>query len=174
MTKLWQCFIHVAYSPSGTRLGCCYYSLFALTVDTKIEVLCFYVFKFHEVYPTVLTYNLWTFIRHKLQFKMKKPDQPIKKQKIFMPQHLAAHLANATNNEGLVDESSSLSKSLIGGSMNTCKMRVSSFIWNERVVQGLLQFLLNLLFLAIYSSFSCLTLTFFCRKCCDCSSQVSN
>ncbi|PNY13724.1 protein FAM48A, partial [Trifolium pratense] len=74
------------------------------------------------------------FDRHKLQFKMKKPDQPIKKQNTYTPQHLAAHLANA--NEGLVDESSSLSKSLIGGSMNTCKMRVSSFIWNERVVQG--------------------------------------
>ncbi|XP_058743756.1 protein PHYTOCHROME-DEPENDENT LATE-FLOWERING isoform X1 [Vicia villosa] len=74
--------------------------------------------------------------RHQLHFKPKKPDQPIKKQNTYSSQRVAAHLANATNNEGLIDESSSLSKSLLGGSMNACKMRVLSFIWNERVVQG--------------------------------------
>lgn len=114
------------------------------------------------------------FYRHQLHFKPKKPDQPIKKQNTYSSQRVAAHLANATNNEGLIDESSSLSKSLLGGSMNACKMRVLSFIWNERVVQGLLQLLLSLLFLIMYSFFSCLTLTFFYRKCHKFSSQVSN
>lgn len=74
--------------------------------------------------------------RHKLHFKMKKPDQLIKKQNTYAPQRVAAHLANAANNEGLIDDSSSLSKSLVGGSMNASKMRVLSFRWNERVVQG--------------------------------------
>ncbi|XP_024639889.1 protein PHYTOCHROME-DEPENDENT LATE-FLOWERING [Medicago truncatula] len=74
--------------------------------------------------------------RHKLHSKMENPDPPIEKQNTYAPQHVAFHLANATNNEGLIDESSSLSKSLIVGSMNECKMRVLSFIWNERVVKG--------------------------------------
>ncbi|AET01824.2 protein PHYTOCHROME-DEPENDENT LATE-FLOWERING isoform X2 [Medicago truncatula] len=74
--------------------------------------------------------------RHKLHFKMKKPDQLIKKQNTYAPQRVAAHLSNAANNEGLIDDSCSLSKSLTGGSMNACKMRVLSFRWNERVVQG--------------------------------------
>jgi hypothetical protein len=141
---------------------------FGLTVDTKIEMLGSYVFKFHEVNFTNLTYNLLTFIRHKLHFKMKKPDQLIKKQNTYAPQRVAAHLANAANNEGLIDDSSSLSKSLVGGSMNASKMRVLSFRWNERVVQGLLQFLLNLLFLAICSSFYSMSDTHFLlyRKCC--------
>jgi hypothetical protein len=71
---------------------------------------------------------------------MNKPDPPIEKQNTYAPHHVAFHLANATNNEGLIDESNSLSKSPIVGSMNECKMRVLSFIWNQRVVQGLLQF----------------------------------
>lgn len=97
------------------------------------------VFKFSEVYFTVLTYNLWTSIRHRLNLKKNKVDNHVtKKQSTYSPQRVAAHLANATNNEGLIEESSSLSKSLVGGSMNVCKMRVLSFCLPERVVQGVL------------------------------------
>ena len=71
---------------------------------------------------------VWTSIRHQLNFKKNKVDDyPIKKQNPYAQNNLAALLANATNNEGLPEESISLSKSLIGGSMNACKMRILTF-----------------------------------------------
>jgi len=97
---------------------------------------------------------------------MNKPDPPIEKQNTYAPQHMAFHLANATNNEGLIDESNSLSKSPIVGSIKECKMRVLSFIWNQRVVQGLLQFC-SISCSWQYSSFSSMSDTLFVyRKCC--------
>jgi len=98
---------------------------------------------------------------------MNKLDPPIEKQNTYARQHVAFHLANATNNEGLIDESGSLSKSLIVGSMNEYKMRVLSFIWNQGVVRGLLQFFAQSPVLGnIVLSLPCLTLIFFYRKCC--------
>lgn len=76
-------------------------------------------------------------MRHQLNFKKNKgEDYHIKKQNTYSPQHLTALIANATNNEGLIEESISLSKSLVGGSMNMCKMRILTFCLPERVVQG--------------------------------------
>ncbi|KAG4379569.1 hypothetical protein GLYMA_16G010400v4 [Glycine max] len=78
-------------------------------------------------------------MRHQLNFKKNKVDDyPIKKQNPYVPNNLSALLANAnaTNNEGLPEESISISKSLIGGSMNACKMRILNFCVPERVVQG--------------------------------------
>ncbi|RYQ89008.1 hypothetical protein Ahy_B09g095877 isoform C [Arachis hypogaea] len=75
----------------------------------------------------------------RLQLNLKKnksDDYPIRKQNTYSPQHLSAFLANPNNNEGLIEETSSLSKSLIGGSMNVCKMRALSFCLPERVLQG--------------------------------------
>lgn len=60
----------------------------------------------------------------------------MKKQNAFVTQHITPHLANSTSNEGVIDDSISLSKSLIGGSMNACKMRIITFCVPERVVQG--------------------------------------
>lgn len=88
----------------------------------------------------VFLHMVWTSTRHQLNVKKTKGDDQnnIKKQKrTYAPQHLAALIANASNNEGLIEESISLSKSLMGGSMNVCKMRILSFFVHERVLQGL-------------------------------------
>ncbi|RDX84764.1 hypothetical protein CR513_34133, partial [Mucuna pruriens] len=76
-------------------------------------------------------------MRHQLNKKNKGDDYHIKKQNTYSPQHLAMHIANATNNEGLIEEPVSLSKSLVGGSMNAHKMRILSFCMPEHVVQGI-------------------------------------
>ncbi|TKY64234.1 hypothetical protein E2542_SST14127 [Spatholobus suberectus] len=76
-------------------------------------------------------------MRHQLNLKKNKGDDyHIKKQNTYSPQLLAAYIANATTNEGVIEDSNSLSKSLTGGSMNACKMRILSFCVPERVVQG--------------------------------------
>ncbi|KAL2336399.1 hypothetical protein Fmac_010845 [Flemingia macrophylla] len=76
-------------------------------------------------------------MRHQLNFKKNKgEDYPIKKQNTYSTHQITALIANATNNEGLIEESISLSKSLVGGSMNMCKMRILTFCLPERVVQG--------------------------------------
>lgn len=80
-------------------------------------------------------------LRHKLNCKKNKVDDyHIGKPNSYSAQHLAAHLANVTNNEDFKDEPcpKPLSKSLVGGSMNICKTRVINFFQRERVVQGLL------------------------------------
>ena len=87
-------------------------------------------------------YTVWTSVRHQLNLKKNKADDySIRKQNTYSPQPLAAYLANATNNEGLIDETCSLSKSLIGGSVNVCKMRALTFWLPERVFQGLFEIL---------------------------------
>ncbi|KAE9595880.1 hypothetical protein Lal_00030581 [Lupinus albus] len=76
-------------------------------------------------------------MRHQLNLKKNKSDDyPTRKQTMYSAQHLGACLSNATNNDGIMDETNSLSKSLMGGSMNVCKMRYLSFFFPERVVQG--------------------------------------
>ncbi|KAF7843627.1 protein PHYTOCHROME-DEPENDENT LATE-FLOWERING isoform X1 [Senna tora] len=76
-------------------------------------------------------------MRHQLNCKKNKVDDyPIKKKNSYSPQHLSLCLSNASNNEGLKDETKSLSKSLVGGSMNVSKVRVLTFLLPERVVQG--------------------------------------
>ncbi|CAL0307891.1 unnamed protein product [Lupinus luteus] len=76
-------------------------------------------------------------MRHQINSKKNKGDDyPMRKQNTFSPQLLVACLSNAMSNDGIIDETSSLSKSLTGGSMNVCKMRHLSFFFPERVVQG--------------------------------------
>ncbi|KAI4355402.1 hypothetical protein L6164_004181 [Bauhinia variegata] len=77
-------------------------------------------------------------MRHQLNCKKNKVDDyPIRKQN-YSPQLLANYLSNTSNGEDLKDDASSrsLSKSLVGGSMNVCKIRVLNFVLPERVVQG--------------------------------------
>ncbi|XP_028752169.1 protein PHYTOCHROME-DEPENDENT LATE-FLOWERING isoform X2 [Neltuma alba] len=76
-------------------------------------------------------------MRHQLNCKKNKVDDcPIRKQNSYSPQHVAVCLANASSNEGFKDDTKSLSKSLVGGSMNVSKIRILSFWLPERVVQG--------------------------------------
>ncbi|XP_014516407.1 uncharacterized protein LOC106774088 isoform X1 [Vigna radiata var. radiata] len=76
-------------------------------------------------------------MRHQLNFKKNRvEDFQMKKQNAYVTTHIAPHIANSTNNEGVIDDSISLSKSLIGGSMNACKMRIITLCVPERVVQG--------------------------------------
>ncbi|KAK7275550.1 hypothetical protein RIF29_16669 [Crotalaria pallida] len=76
-------------------------------------------------------------MRHQLNVKKNKGDDyPMRKQNTYSTQLLTEYFSNAMNNDGIIDESSSLSKSLVGGSMNVCKLRHLSFIFPERVVQG--------------------------------------
>jgi len=65
----------------------------------------------------------------------------MKKQNVYVTSPIAPYIASSTSSEGVIDDSISLSKSLIGGSMNACKMRILTFCVPERVVQGLYQFL---------------------------------
>ncbi|KAK4269052.1 hypothetical protein QN277_022257 [Acacia crassicarpa] len=75
--------------------------------------------------------------RHKLNCKKNKvEDYLIRKQNSYSPQNVAVRLAEAFSNEGLNDDTKSLSKSLVGGSMNVSKIRISSFWLPERVLQG--------------------------------------
>uniref|UniRef100_A0A6N2MU29 Uncharacterized protein n=1 Tax=Salix viminalis TaxID=40686 RepID=A0A6N2MU29_SALVM len=77
--------------------------------------------------------------RHQLnRQKNKVDDYPIKKSKTYSPQHLSLHLSNSTSNEEFKNDTNAtqLSKSLVGGNMNICKMRFMDFIITEGVLQG--------------------------------------
>lgn len=105
-----------------------------------------YVIKFYQAYFFVLTYNVLISVRHQLNCKKNKVDDyPIRKLNSYSPQNLAVCLSNASSNEGLKDETKSLSRSLVGGSMNVSKIRVLTFWLPERVVQGMLKYLVSLL-----------------------------
>ncbi|KAJ7951479.1 Transcription factor SPT20-like [Quillaja saponaria] len=79
-------------------------------------------------------------MRHQLNCKKNKiDDHLVRKPNMYSYQRLSAHLSNASNNnEDLKDDACarSLSKSLVGGSINVCKIRVLNFLLPERVVQG--------------------------------------
>ena len=77
-------------------------------------------------------------MRYRLHCKKNKVDEyPIRKPS-FSPQKLSACLSMASQNEDLKDDTCTmpLSKSLAGGSMNCCKLRVVNFLQTERVLQG--------------------------------------
>ena len=100
---------------------------------------------------------LWSFIRHQLNCKKNKAENnAIRKQSLYSPQLLAAGLSSLSNDEDLKDDASTkpLSKSLVGGSMNVCKLRVLNFMLPERVVQGLFKYLVNTL-AALVTSYPC-------------------
>ncbi|KAG2722576.1 hypothetical protein I3760_02G133100 [Carya illinoinensis] len=76
-------------------------------------------------------------MRHQLNCKKNKVDN-IRKPNTYPLQPLSTYLSTASNNEDLKDDAStrsSLSKSLAGGSMNICKIRVLKFMQPERIPQ---------------------------------------
>ncbi|GMH14207.1 hypothetical protein Nepgr_016048 [Nepenthes gracilis] len=77
-------------------------------------------------------------MRHQLNFRKTKADNDLRKPHTFSAQDLQICLSNAATNENIEDDSceKSLSKSLVGGSMNSCKIRVLSFVQAERAPQG--------------------------------------
>ncbi|KAG9137668.1 hypothetical protein Leryth_011393 [Lithospermum erythrorhizon] len=75
--------------------------------------------------------------RFQLNRKKNKVDQyPIRKS--YNPQELRRHLSSDSNIESYKDEKFEmpLSRSLVGGSMNTCKLRILNCILAERINQG--------------------------------------
>ncbi|XP_068335447.1 protein PHYTOCHROME-DEPENDENT LATE-FLOWERING-like [Pyrus communis] len=78
-------------------------------------------------------------MRYQLNKKKNKVDDyHIRKPNTFPDQHLRACLSNGSNNEDFKDDSCErcLSKSLVGGSMNICKIRILNFEKEEHIVQG--------------------------------------
>jgi len=73
-----------------------------------------------------------------LNCKKNKVDEYSRKPHTFSKQELLARLSTAANNEYVKDESCTkpMSESLVGGSMNVCKIRVLN-VQPERTVQGL-------------------------------------
>ncbi|GLT53110.1 hypothetical protein SLA2020_264040 [Shorea laevis] len=70
-------------------------------------------------------------MRHQLNCKKNKVDNyPIRKPNTYSTQPLSTYLSTASNDEDSKDDASakSLSKSLAGGSMNICKIRVLKFM----------------------------------------------
>ncbi|KAJ9179433.1 hypothetical protein P3X46_011221 [Hevea brasiliensis] len=75
-------------------------------------------------------------MRHQLNCKKNKVDDySVRKPNIYLHQNLTACLASLSNSEDVKDDASvrKLSKSIVGGSMNVCKMRIINF---DRVVPG--------------------------------------
>ncbi|KAG7997357.1 hypothetical protein I3843_01G207700 [Carya illinoinensis] len=73
-------------------------------------------------------------MRHKLNVKNRKVDNPpIRKPNAYSTRSLSAFLSTASNNEDFKDDANtrSLSKPLVGGSINTCKIRVLKFRQRE-------------------------------------------
>ncbi|GAA0183981.1 chromatin/chromatin-binding, or -regulatory protein [Lithospermum erythrorhizon] len=77
--------------------------------------------------------------RFQLNRKKNNVDQyQIRKSNAYNPQQLRSHLSSDSNNESHKDEKFDmpLSRSLVGGSMNTCKLRILNCTLAERVSQG--------------------------------------
>ncbi|KAH6793288.1 nuclear receptor coactivator [Perilla frutescens var. hirtella] len=78
-------------------------------------------------------------MRLQLNCKKSKVDEyPMRKPNAYSGQQLMSHLSSDSNSENLKDETCKmpLSKSLVGGNMNTCKTRILNFIQTERILQG--------------------------------------
>lgn len=81
------------------------------------------------------------YVRHPLNCKKEKGDEcPVRKPNAYSAQEVSFCLSNASNPEDFKDETCTmpLSKSLVGGSINICKLRVLNFVHAEDVLQGLL------------------------------------
>lgn len=81
--------------------------------------------------------------RHKLNVKNRKVDNPpIRKPNTYSTRSLSAFLSTASNNEDFKDDANtrSLSKPLVGGGINTCKIRVLKFRQRECIPPGLLYY----------------------------------
>ncbi|PPE02810.1 hypothetical protein GOBAR_DD00179 [Gossypium barbadense] len=75
-------------------------------------------------------------MRHKLNIKNKVDEYHAGKPRTHSPQLVSSCLVSLSSNEDFKDDLNSLSKSLVGGSMNTCKTRILNFVQGERVVHG--------------------------------------
>ncbi|XVF27107.1 hypothetical protein REPUB_Repub14bG0078100 [Reevesia pubescens] len=76
-------------------------------------------------------------MRYQLNSKKNKVDEyNVRKPSAHSPQKLSTCLTSLPSNEDFKDDSNPLSKSLFGGSNNTYKTRILSFVQSERVVQG--------------------------------------
>ena len=74
--------------------------------------------------------------RYQLNCKKHKVDEYSRRPRSYVPQRLMVCFSGLSNNEDFKDEEKALSKSILGGSMNTCKTRVINFLRMERVMQG--------------------------------------
>lgn len=76
-------------------------------------------------------------MRHQLNCKKNKVDEYPRKPRAFSKQELLVRLSTAANNEYVKDETCTkpMSESLVGGSMNVCKIRVLN-VQPDRTVQG--------------------------------------
>lgn len=76
-------------------------------------------------------------IRYQLNVKKNKiDDYPAKEPIKHSMQQLAACLSESFNAEDYTDQARPMSRSLIGGTINTCKTRTMSFVYTERMYQG--------------------------------------
>ncbi|KAF2593993.1 hypothetical protein F2Q70_00045322 [Brassica cretica] len=74
--------------------------------------------------------------RYQLNCKKHKVDEYCRRPRSYDHQYLMDCLPKLSNNEEFKDEYKVLSKSILGGSMNTCKTRVMNFLRVDRVMQG--------------------------------------
>ena len=63
-------------------------------------------------------------------------EYPIRKPSTYPTQPLSVLLSSDANSENFRDETCSLSKSLVGGNMNICKIRVLNIVQTDRILQG--------------------------------------
>lgn len=75
--------------------------------------------------------------RYQLNCKKHKVDDYSRRPRAYARQSLIVCLQNLSNDEDFKDEDKALSKSIFGGSMNTCKTRIMNFLMLERVMQGI-------------------------------------
>ncbi|KAL9263261.1 PHYTOCHROME-DEPENDENT LATE-FLOWERING-like protein [Drosera capensis] len=76
-------------------------------------------------------------MRHQLNRRKTKVDELSRKPHMFFPQHVSACLSSLETNDNIEDDSvKSLSKSVVGGSANSYKIRVLSFVQAEHASQA--------------------------------------
>ncbi|KAL1214448.1 Protein PHYTOCHROME-DEPENDENT LATE-FLOWERING [Cardamine amara subsp. amara] len=74
--------------------------------------------------------------RYQLNCKKHKVDEYSRRPRVYAKQSLMVCFSNLSNDEDFKDEDKALSKSILGGSMNTCKTRILNFGRLDRVMQG--------------------------------------
>lgn len=98
-------------------------------------ILCTLCFSIFSLGTDLIVFSF----RHQLNSKkIKVVEQPIRKPSTYPAESLLVLLSGDSNNEDFRDETCTmpLSKSLEGGSMNVCKIRVLKFVQTERIPQG--------------------------------------
>lgn len=112
--------------------------------DSVVNIVSVLSCKFLYLQYSFIVTNIMLCFRHRLNRRKNKADECTnRKPNIYSDQLVLACLSNI-NNE-VKDDSCTrpLSKSLVGGSTNVCKIRVLTFVQAERVVPGWLLLLLS-------------------------------